>query len=138
MLITPMQRADFVYINNPKNNAYGSYRPKNGQTLEAFVAAIDSIGQAEHLPVVDLYHLKGLDVSRLVKFKRLKNPQTGQYTNYRYPAYADVPFNPGTDEYPYPPEAIAMTYDGLHPSDRGYALISRQLIKAIRHLKLTE
>src|SRR5262245_52680061 len=26
ILITPLQRSDFVYINNPKNNAYGSYR----------------------------------------------------------------------------------------------------------------
>lgn len=138
ILITPMQRADFVYINDHKNTAYGSYRPKDGQPLEAFVAAIDSIGRAEQLPVVDLYHLKGLDVSRLVKFKRLKNPQTGQYTNYSYPQFIDVPFNPDTDEYPYPPEAIQMTYDGLHPSDKGYALISRQVVRAIKRLKMNQ
>lgn len=132
VLITPMQRVDFVYLANFKNNAYGSYKPKNEQSLEAFARAIDSIGQYERLPVVDLYHLKGLALKKLVKYKRLKNPQTGQYTNFTYPKFIDVPFNPETDEYPYPVDAINMTYDGLHPSDKGYALISRQLEKVIK------
>ncbi|GAB3561255.1 hypothetical protein GCM10027578_01590 [Spirosoma luteolum] len=134
VLITPMQRADFVYINNPRNNAYGSYKPKNGQTLASFAQAIDSIGRAEQLPVVDLYRLRSLRLDKLVKFKRLKNPQTGQYTNYRYPAYVDIPFDPATDEYPYPADAIDRTYDGLHPSDEGYALIARALINVIRRM----
>lgn len=30
VLITPMQRTDFVYINNFKNNAYGCYKEKKG------------------------------------------------------------------------------------------------------------
>jgi len=40
ILITPMQRADFVYINSYKNNAWGSYKEKNGQTLEQFANAV--------------------------------------------------------------------------------------------------
>lgn len=132
VLITPMQRADFVYITNFKNNAYGSYKPKNGQYLEAFANAIDSIGRVDNVPVVDLYHVRQLRVEKLVKFKRLKNPQTGTYTNYAYPSFIDVPFAPETDEYPYPPEAIAMTYDGLHPSDAGYAQISKRLVKVLK------
>ena len=132
ILITPMQRADFVYLTNYKNNAYGSYKPKNGQYLEAFANAIDSIGRSEQIQVVDLYHLKGLDVKQLVKFKRLKDPKTGSYTNYAYPEFVDVPFNPETDEYPYPPEAIDKTYDGLHPSDKGYELITRRLVKIMK------
>lgn len=44
ILITPMQRGDFVYINDPKNNAFGSYKTQNGQTLEAFAQAICAIG----------------------------------------------------------------------------------------------
>ena len=32
ILITPMQRVDFVYQANMKNNAFGSYRDKNGQS----------------------------------------------------------------------------------------------------------
>src|SRR5690606_39599250 len=58
ILITPMQRGDFVYINNFKNNAYGSYKEKNGQTLEQFANAILEIGRLEKIPVVDLYHDK--------------------------------------------------------------------------------
>ncbi|GAA4747742.1 SGNH/GDSL hydrolase family protein [Flavisolibacter ginsenosidimutans] len=132
ILITPMQRSDFVYINNPKNNAYGSYKPKDGQTLEQFAAAVDSVGKYEGFKIVDLYHKKGMDVKHLVKFKRLKDPQTGEYKNYPYPDYANVPFNPETDEYPYPVEAIDVTYDGLHPSDKGFAIISKALVKIMK------
>jgi lysophospholipase L1-like esterase len=132
VLITPMQRADFVYLTNFKNNAFGSYKAKNGQSLEAFANAIDSIGRYEKLPVVDLYHTKGLALKKLVRFKRLKDPQSGQYTNYRYPDFIDIPFKPETDAYPYPVEAINMTYDGLHPSDKGNALISRKLVSVLK------
>ncbi|NEU70334.1 SGNH/GDSL hydrolase family protein [Spirosoma agri] len=132
VLITPMQRVDFVYIANPKNNAYGSYKPKNGQTLESFANAIDSIGRYEHMAVVDLYHTNKLRHKKLVKFKRLKNPKSGAYTDYPYPKFIDVPFNPDTDAYPYPVESIDRTYDGLHPSDKGYAIISRKLVKLFK------
>ncbi|MFD2571209.1 SGNH/GDSL hydrolase family protein [Spirosoma soli] len=132
LLITPMQRADFVYLTNYQNNAYGSYKAKNGQQLESFANAIDSIGRFEHLPVVDLYHTRSLRIKTLVKYKRLKDPQTGAYRNYSYPAFIGVPFDPKTDAYPYPTEAIAITYDGLHPSDKGYAIISKKLVKVIR------
>jgi lysophospholipase L1-like esterase len=132
ILITPMQRVDFVYLANFKNNAYGSYKAKNGQYLEAFANAIDSIGRFEQFPVVDLYHTSGLQAKKLVKYKRLKDPKSGVYTNYAYPKFIDIPFNPETDEYPYPVGAIDKTYDGLHPSDKGYELISRQLVKVIK------
>lgn len=127
ILITPMQRADFVYIANMKNNAYGSYKDKNGQMLSAFADAINTIGQYEKLPVVDLYYKSGMTLENMVKFKRLKDPVTGTYRNYVYPDFIDVPFNPETDEYPYSPEAIDMTYDGLHPSDKGYEVIARMV-----------
>jgi lysophospholipase L1-like esterase len=132
ILITPMQRVDFVYIRNYKNNAYGSYREKNGQRLEDFAKAVKEIGRQEHFPVVDLYHQGNLTHSRLVKYKRLKNPKTGTYQNYSYPKFIDIPFNPETDEYPYPEEAADMTYDGLHPSDKGYAAISEMLVKVLK------
>ena len=131
ILITPMQRGDFVYIGDAKNNAYGSYKEKNNQSLASFADAIAAIGKYEHVPVVDLYHEKSLDMNGLVKFKRLKDPQTGSYRNYSYPAYIGVPFNPETDEYPYPPEAAGITYDGLHPSDRGFGVIAGMLLKTI-------
>ncbi len=132
MLITPMQRVDFVYLTNMKNNAFGSYKAKNGQYLEAFAKAIDSIGRYEQFQVVDLYHTKDLQHKKLVKYKRLKDPKTGVYNNYAYPKFIDLPFNPETDEYPYPVDAIDKTYDGLHPSDKGYAVISRRLVKVMK------
>jgi lysophospholipase L1-like esterase len=132
ILITPMQRVDFVYIGNMKNNAYGSYKDKKGQSLAQFAEAINIIGQYEHCPVVDLYHVSRLKLSKLVKYKRLKDPQTGTYKNYPYPNFIDLPFDPLTDEYPYPIDAIDMTYDGLHPSDKGYKVITKMLVKAIK------
>jgi lysophospholipase L1-like esterase len=134
ILITPMQRNDFVYINDYKNMAYGSYKEKNGQSLEQFADAISSIGKYEHLRVVDLFHKKGLGVEKMVKFKRLKDPTTGQYKNYKYPDFVNIPFHPETDEYPYPVDATDMSYDGLHPSDKGYAVIANMLVKVMRKL----
>ena len=132
ILITPMQRADFVYINNSKNNAYGSYKEKNGLSLEQVVEAILAVGKYEHVKVVDLYHIQEMAVPYLVKYKRLKDPKTGDYKNYPYPAYIDIPFNPATDEYPYPTDAIDVTFDGLHPSDKGNALIADQLVSVMK------
>lgn len=135
ILITPMQRGDFVYINSAKNNAYGSYRTKKEQNLEQFADAIVAIGKIEKFPVVDLYHDSGINLENMVNFKRLKDPQTGQYQNYTYPGYTAVPFDPEHDEYPYPPEASNMTFDGLHPSDKGYQVIADMLVKKWKGLK---
>ena len=141
ILITPMQRGDFVYINNAKNNAYGSYKPKNGQTLEQFVNALIEIGKLENYPVLDLYHESGITLENMVNFKKLKDPSAGgqagggAYKNYTYPEYTNIPFDPEKDEYPYPPEAANMTYDGLHPSDKGYAVIAEKLAEKWKGLK---
>jgi len=136
LLIAPMQRADFVYIGGATNNAYGSYKPKNGQSLESFAVAIDSIGVYAHIPVLDLYHNKALSFGNLVKFKRLKDPASGLYKNYTYPEAANIPFNPLVDDYPYPPAAINITYDGLHPSDKGNLVIADAIIKAFESFRL--
>ncbi|NIJ55009.1 SGNH/GDSL hydrolase family protein [Dyadobacter arcticus] len=135
ILITPMQRGDFVYINNIKNNAYGSYKPKKEQTLEQFADAVEEIGDLEKFPVVDLYHDSGMTMDNIVNFKRLKDPGTGEYKNYTYPEYTNIPFDPEKDEYPYPVEASNMTYDGLHPSDKGYEIIANMLIEKWEGLK---
>lgn len=132
ILITPMQRGDFVYINNMKNNAYGSYKAKNGQLLSQFADAVNAIGNYERFDVVDLYNKSGITLNNMVKYKRLKDPQTGSYKNYAYPGFIDIPFNPDTDEYPYPPDAAGMTYDGLHPSDKGYAVIAGMLAEVLK------
>ena len=135
ILITPMPRADFVYIRNATNNAYGSYKEKDGQTLEQVAEAILEIGRREGFATVDLYHVKELAVPHLVHFKRLKDSTAGgAYRNYPYPDYIGVPFSP-SDEYPYPPEAMDMTYDGLHPSDAGHAVIAEKLIRVMKKVK---
>ena len=135
ILVTPMQRGDFVYINSAKNNAYGSYKPKKDQTLEQFANAIVDIGKLEKFPVVDLYHDSGITLENMVNFKKLKEPQTETYKNYAYPEYTTVPFDPAKDEYPYPVEAVNMTYDGLHPSDKGYQVIADMLVAKWKGLK---
>ncbi|GAB2771035.1 hypothetical protein GCM10027275_12190 [Rhabdobacter roseus] len=135
ILITPMQRGDFVYINNYKNNAYGSYKPKNDQYLEQFAQALVEIGKRAKYPVVNLYHDSGITPENMVHFKRLKDPATGQYRPYLYPDYVEVPFDPEKDEYPYPEEAIYMTYDGLHPSDQGYERITDLLVQKWKGLR---
>lgn len=132
VLITPMQRVDFVYLANMQNNAWGSYRDREGQSLSQFADAIQAIGAHEQLAVVDLFNHPDLSLDRLVKFKRLKDPETGVYRNYPYPSFIDVEFDPEADEYPYPIDAIDMTYDGLHPSDAGYAVIAEALIEILR------
>ncbi len=132
ILITPMQRGDFVYLGDMTNNAYGSYRDKNGQTLKAVAMAIKDIANRENLAVVDVYHDSGIVVGNVVAFKRLKDPATGKYRNYNYPEYTKIPFNPKTDEYPYPKDAIDMTYDGLHPSDKAYKIIASMIERALR------
>lgn len=135
ILITPMPRADFVYIHDYNNNAYGSYKAKNGQTLEQVAEAIVDIGRHEGFATVDLYHEKKLAVPHLVRFKRLKDTVTGAYRNFPYPEYIGVPFNARADEYPYPVEAVDMTYDGLHPSDAGCKVIAEKLIRVLRHVR---
>ncbi|MCE7040521.1 SGNH/GDSL hydrolase family protein [Dyadobacter sp. CY312] len=135
ILITPMQRGDFVYINNAKNNAFGSYKPKKDQGLEQFADAIVEIGRRDKFPVVDLYHDSGMNLENMVNFKRLKDAATGEYKNYTYPEYTSIPFDAEKDAYPYPVESINMTYDGLHPSDKGYQVIARMIEKKWKKLK---
>ncbi len=134
ILMTPLQRGDFVQVANFKNTAYGSYREKDGQSLAAVAEAIKSIGKRENITVIDLYNKSGITQKNMVKFKRLKEPSAETYRDYRYPDFIDVPFDPENDAYPYPPEAIDMTYDGLHPSDKGNAAIAKLLVKQLKQL----
>jgi lysophospholipase L1-like esterase len=132
ILITPMQRGDFVYIADAYNNAYGSYKPKNGQQLSQFADAVKEIGNYEHFAVIDLYYKSGITVKNVVKFKRLKDTVTRTYHDITYPYYKGIPFDPGKDEYPYPTDAIGYTYDGLHPSDKGYKVIADMIINEFK------
>ena len=132
ILITPMQRSDFVYIADAHNNAYGCYKSKNGQELLQFAGAVKEIGRYEHITVIDLYYHSGITIENVVKFKRMKDPVTGVYHNITYPNYIGIPFHPGEDEYPYPIDAIGYTYDGLHPSDKGNQVIANMIINEFK------
>ncbi|WP_333575138.1 SGNH/GDSL hydrolase family protein [Sphingobacterium sp.] len=136
ILITPMQRNDFVYIADSQNNAHGSYREHAGQSLEDVANAVITIAEYEGIAVVDLYHHPVLTIKNLVNFKRLKDPKTGQYANFVYPGSAEIPFNPNIDEYPYPVESINLTYDGLHPSDAGNTIIANEIVSVFKKIGL--
>ncbi|HTK20104.1 MAG TPA: SGNH/GDSL hydrolase family protein [Mucilaginibacter sp.] len=136
ILITPMQRSDFVYVLDHNNNAFGSYRPKNGQMLSAVADAIIAIGKYEYVPVIDLYHDSRFDIKSMVNFKHLKDPQSGEYKDFPYPQSTTIPYDPKADEYPYPPTAINMTYDGLHPSDKGDSIIARLVVDSFDKLRV--
>ena len=118
----PVERADFVYLLDPENNAQGSYAPEHGQKLSDAAAAILKCCEEEGLNTVDLHTFSGFTQDKLVKFKRVRQGET--YVDLPYPDYIGKPFCPGKDEYPYPVEAIALTYDGLHPSDRGCQILA--------------
>lgn len=132
ILITPMQRTDFVDVNNSSSIIYGSFRKKNGHLLSDYADAIKNIAWSEGFKLVDLYYKSGITPGNAVKYRRLKDPTTGEYKKYRYPEYIGIPFNPATDDYPYPMDAINMTYDGLHPSDKGHELIAKMLIRVMK------
>ena len=131
ILLTPLQRGDFVYFKKFTNNAYGSYKDKNGRNLSEFADAVKQIADYERFDLVDLYGKSGIKPKNAVKFKLLKSP-AGEYVKYEYPGYTNIPFNPATDDYPYPIDAVNMTYDGLHPSDKGMAVIAKMLIKVMK------
>ncbi|MFD2147668.1 SGNH/GDSL hydrolase family protein [Mucilaginibacter antarcticus] len=132
VLLTPLQRTDFIDINNVRSIIHGSYKPnRQGVALSAYTDAIKNIAQAEKLELVDLYYKSGITVKNAVKYKRLRKVDSS-YQNYVYPKYIDLPFNPDEDEYPYPTEAIDWTYDGLHPSDKGHQKIADMLVKLMK------
>lgn len=136
ILITPMQRTDFIDINNSSTFLHGSDKDKDGRYLSEYADAIKNIAKTENFRLVDLYYKSGVTVKNAVKYHRLRDPATGKYRNYTYPNYIGVPYNSKTDEYPYPVEAIEWTTDGLHPSNKGYQKIADMLVKVFRKLNI--
>lgn len=126
----PVERADFVYILDPENNAVGSYAQQAGQKLCDIAQAILEACQSEGIVTADLHRLSGFTQESVIRFKRVK--KDGVYRNLPYPEYVGVHFTPGKDEYPYPPEAAGLTYDGLHPSDEGNRRIADLFAAAIK------
>lgn len=129
---TPIARTDFVYLFDPYNNAPGSYAPEHGQSLRGIALAMVSACAAQGIPCVNLYDGSGITPENAVKFKRVRTPDGVR--DLPYPDYVGLPFNPAADPYPYPPEAQALTYDGLHPSDEGNERLAELLAKSLKQL----
>ncbi|OOQ59435.1 SGNH/GDSL hydrolase family protein [Mucilaginibacter pedocola] len=132
ILMTPLQRTEYVDLNNPKVYIQGQFKPKDGVYLSQYADATKAIAKAEHFELADLYYKSGINLKNAVHFRRLRDPKTGEYKDYKYPEYIGIPYNPETDVYPYPVEAMDMTYDGLHPSDKGHAVIAKMLVKIMK------
>lgn len=132
----PVERADFVYLFDPENNAPGSYAPEHGLWLKDLAKEIFSAYASEGVHPIDLWGRSGFTQEKLIRFKRVR--QNGSYVNLPYPAYIGLPFDPKQDEYPYPLDAVALTYDGLHPSDEGADILAGLFAEKIREVIHTE
>ena len=128
----PVERADFVYLLDPENNAPGSYAPENGLYLKDLAADILRCCDLEQVASVDLHTLSGFTQETVIRFKRVN--VDGSPVDLPYPGYVGIPFRPNVDEYPYPPESIALTYDGLHPSDEGADILASLFAEKIQNL----
>lgn len=130
IIMNPVERADFVYINDPNNNAHGSYAPNSGQWLCDISRAIFEGCTGENIYTVDLHGLSGFNQNNVIRFKYVK--KDGSYERLPYPSYVCIKYDPLNDEYPYPLEAVGLTYDGLHPSDEGCERIAEVLVNCFR------
>ena len=128
----PVERADFVYLLDPENNARGSYAPEHGLNLSVLAEKILACCAAEGIHTLDCHNLSGFTPENAVRYKRVRHG--GIVEDLPYPDYIGIPFNPKEDPYPYPPEAIRMTYDGLHPSDEGCEILANLFAGKIREL----
>ena len=127
-----MERADFVYLWNPENNARGSYVPENGVTLARLSEAILECCASEGIETVDCHGRSGFTQENLIRFKRVR--RGGVTEDLPYPDYTGILFSPGKDPYPYPPEAAWMTYDGMHPTDEGNEVLASLFAEKIREV----
>ena len=133
ILLTPLHRTDYVDLNSPSVFIHGDYSAnKDGVFLSQYADAIKTIVKAQHLQLADLYYKSGITTKNAVNYRRLRDPETHAYKNYTYPAWLSIPYNPATDDYPYPPEAMNWVYDGLHPSDKGHQRIADMLVKIMK------
>ena len=128
-VMNPVERSDFIYILDHHHIDHGSYAPEAGQKLSDIAAAIYSCVHGEDVHTINLHDKSGFTLENVVKFQRKR--VDGVETDLPYPDYISVPYDPDKDEYPYPPEAISMTYDGLHPSDEGAEIIAGILADAV-------
>lgn len=130
-VMNPVERGEFVYLFDHENHAHGSDRPENGVWLKDVAELIFTHVRGRNIYPIDLHTRSGFTPENAVRFKRIRNHGVTEY--FTYEEYRDFPeFKPETDIYPYPEEAIWMTYDGLHPSDEGAEIIAKILSEEIK------
>lgn len=132
LMLNPVERADFVCILDTLNQAQGSYAPEAGRMLSEVSDAIYRCAVHAGISALDLHKECGFTQENVIHFKRLR--YHGTYQNLSYPDYVGVAYHPEMDEYPYPEEAVALTYDGLHPSDEGNEILAELIAKEMRKL----
>lgn len=132
VVMNPVERGDFVYIFDRTNNAHGSYEPENGLWLAEVSKEIYRVVQGEEIYKIDLHGRSGFTPQNAVHFKRLN--VNGKMLDVPYPDYTTLPYDPKQEEYPYPKEAIDMTYDGLHPSDEGNEILATLLANELNSI----
>jgi lysophospholipase L1-like esterase len=131
-LANPIERGDFVYINDPYNYAKGSYEPKNGRTLKQIADAIFTKCREAGVININTHDKSGISCFNAVKFKRCF--LHGKVVDLPYPNYIQGLYDPEAGVYPYPREAEDMTFDGLHPSDKGAEKIAEVLAEAMKEV----
>ncbi len=132
MVMNPVERADFICVLDTLNQAQGSYAPEGNVMLSEVAEAIFSCATEAGLCALDLHNECGFTQENVIRFKRLK--KDGIYKELPYLDYIGVPYHPETDDYPYPLEAISLTYDGLHPSDKGNEIIANLVVDTLSKL----
>lgn len=132
LVMNPVERADFVCVLDTLNQAQGSYAPEAGLMLSEVANAIIACAGNAGIPVFDLHRECGFTQENVIHYKRLK--KDGIYQELPFPDYIGVPYHPDTDEYPYPAGAIALTYDGLHPSDEGNEILAELIARELGKL----
>ena len=131
-LCNPVERGDFVCVDDPFNFAKGSYESKNGRTLAEIANAIASSCREENLFTINTHDKSGFSCFNAVKFKRCF--QGGKLVDLPYPNYIRGIYDPEEGIYPYPKEAIDMTYDGLHPSDLGAEKLAETMYEGMKYI----
>lgn len=134
IVMNPVERGDFVYIADHTNHAHGSYAPENGLWLSEVAKAIYEVVSGDNIYTLDLHNKAGFTPENAVHFKRVR--KAGKIVDLPYPEYTAVPYHPQEDPYPYPEEAVNMTYDGLHPSDKGCEKIAELLAERLNEIEI--
>lgn len=132
IVMNPVERGDFIYLEDHTNNAHGSYAPENGLWLSEVADAIIDVVKGERIYTLDLHSLAGFTPENVVHFKRVR--KDGKILKLPYPEYVGVLCDLENDPYPYPKDAVYMTYDGLHPSDMGSEKIAELLSDKIKEV----